>query len=456
MVKKGIKVNALNKTVFDKAMLYMQVCRKDTFDELTFKDEFELLKILFDELSNTVTNNITEYFIKRCKELNLKYDPYIYMYLFYLIKKYNDYDCCFSETYNKNINDLYYLNDIEAKYNKTRFQLHYRTTILGDINIDNDLDESIVSYVKNNLPNDLDNELELAIAIYVLVCNILQYDGTYFVTGSLDDIAPFEKISCDNPKGVCVQIAIIYYKLLKMYGIDAQLNGSVRRHLNVNLRIGTMMINADPTKEGYYSEIYNMSDLTNVKLGFLPEGIVLLGKFYIDANYIKYNIVRLYDAIRNVYKKMGMSTIKQEQFDYVIDKMQKSEFGLDKKVFKEDIDRRMVMVNSFPLIEYSNVENYQYLSRIVTSIFGDIVENRVENIMLYKYIDGKISIGSLLVVYDEDNIPYYYLLMNGKYVNLNVSDLCYCMIENQWMFKNGADVDALKLKDNELIYKLVV
>jgi hypothetical protein len=136
--------------------------------------------------------------------------------------------------------------------------------------------------------------------------------------------------------------------------------------------------------------------------------------------------------------------------------MQKSEFGLDKKIFKEDIDRRMVMVNSFPLIEYSNVENYQYLSRIVTSIFGDIVENRVENIMLYKYIDGKISIGSLLVVYDEDNIPYYYLLMNGKYVNLNVSDLCYYMIENQWMFKNGADVDALKLKDDELIYKLVV
>ena len=47
-------------------------------------------------ISEAVTNNITEYFIKRCKELNLKYDPYIYMYLFYLIKKYNDYDCCFS------------------------------------------------------------------------------------------------------------------------------------------------------------------------------------------------------------------------------------------------------------------------------------------------------------------------------------------------------------------------
>ena len=73
MERKSIKVNRLSQKIFDKALLYIQVCKNDIIQELTFKDEFEQLKILFEELSNTITHNITDYFIKRCKELKLKY-----------------------------------------------------------------------------------------------------------------------------------------------------------------------------------------------------------------------------------------------------------------------------------------------------------------------------------------------------------------------------------------------
>lgn len=456
MERIAIKVTDLNRKIFDKASLYIHVCKEDTFKDIDFKDEYEQIRILFNDLNTIHTNDITAYFIKRCRELGLSKDVYIYMYFMFLIKKYNGYDYEFSETYKKNVDDLFYLNDIEAIFNKEKFRLHYRTTFTDLININNDLDSSVVEYVKNNLPTDLSNELELAIAIYVLVCNILQYDGKYLITSDFYSTNPFESISLDNPRGVCIQIAVIYYKLLKMYGIDCHLDGSMRRHLNVNLRIGSMMINADATKFGYYSETYNLSDLTNVKLGFLPEGFELLTGKYLDINYIKYNAVRMHDAIRSVYKKMGLSTLKHDKFEYLIDKMQQSEFGFNRKVYKEDIDRRVAMVNTFPLIEYSNVENVQYLSRIITSLFADIFDNRVENLMIYQVNGTKIDIGSILVVYDEDGNPYYYLLNNGKYVNMSVTELCNYMIDNNWLFKNGADIDALNIKDDKMVYKLVV
>lgn len=453
----GSEVSILNKRVFNNTVSSINLYKRDSFIDFDINDEYDKISLLFDFLNNTNSKNITEDFIKEYNKLGLKYDYYLYMYFMYLIKKYNIPENTFSGLYVKNVNDLYYLNDLEARFDNDKFRLHYRVSFTDFINLSNPVDSSIVNYVSKNLPSNLNGDLELAIAIYVLVCNIVQYDSKFLITGDLEDTNSFENVTINNPRGVCVQTSIIYHSLLKMYGIDSKLCGDIHNHLNVNLRIGTMMINADPTKFGYFSQIDDLSDLTNVKLGFLPEGFILLTKYYVDANYVKYNVVRLYNAIRNVYRKMGLEIDKQDKFSYLLDKMQKGEFGFGLAVNKEDIDRRMSMVNSFPLIEYSNVENYQYLSKIVTYLFKDIFDDRVENLIIFKKEeDGKVNINSLFVIYDEEMVPYYYLPINGKFVNLSVNEVCDYMLNNNWLFKNGSDVDALYLKDNKLIYKLVV
>ena len=60
----------------------------------------------------------------------------------------------------------------------------------------------------------------------------------------------------------------------------------------------------------------------------------------------------------------------------------------------------------------------------------------------------------MLVLYEEDETPYYYLYIDGKLVNYDVDSVVEIILRDGWSFKRQTDIDALRLDDDELILQL--
>ena len=59
-----------------------------------------------------------------------------------------------------------------------------------------------------------------------------------------------------------------------------------------------------------------------------------------------------------------------------------------------------------------------------------------------------------MVLYEEDNTPYYYLYSDGKLVNYSVDDVIEIILRDGWCFKHQTDIDALNVEDDALLLKL--
>ena len=111
-------------------------------------------------------------------------------------------------------------------------------------------------------------------------------------------------------------------------------------------------------------------------------------------------------------------------------------------------------INCFTFLKNSDVENAQLLNKLVSSLFRDIQDHRTESIVLYKETDKGIRITNLLVIYDEQMVPYFNLLIDGKLVNMTVTDLYEYLVKEGWFFRNPLDIDALNLTDMSMVRKL--
>ena len=112
------------------------------------------------------------------------------------------------------------------------------------------------------------------------------------------------------------------------------------------------------------------------------------------------------------------------------------------------------MLNGMFKFHEDNVENTQFFNWMITSVFYDIAELRAENISLYRNTDNGIELSKLLVLYEEDNTPYYYLYSDGKLVNYSVDDVINIILRDGWCFKHQTDIDALNVEDDALLLKL--
>ena len=151
---------------------------------------------------------------------------------------------------------------------------------------------------------------------------------------------------------------------------------------------------------------------------------------------------------------MGLNTDTKDKFNEFIDKYQRTEFTKNKVVDKSVFDERIAMLNGMFKFHEDNVENTQFFNWMITSVFYDIAELRAENISLYRNTDNGIELSKLLVLYEEDATPYYYLYTDGKLVNYDVDTIVEIILNNGWCFKRQTDIDALRLQDEVLILKL--
>ncbi len=418
-------------------------------------DEISLMNVMFRYLREYEGLNISKDFYDRFNSIEKQYPIEFYIHFIYtyynLFKLKYKFDRCFLT----NILDLYCLNDIEAIYNPDKFMMHYGIAYTDTLSLEEDVHPSLINYIDNNLPKDLENDLEKAIAIYILLFTVLRYAPIYTLTENYYDTTPYFEVTLDNNEVVCVQSAIILNKLFKKYGISNNLAGDINTHMYVNMSYGTMMIRFDPTRYGYFSEQLELSDITNLKYGFDITGIYIKEKNYVNIEYINYSKTRLSHAISSVYAKMGIKRGAKAKLSEFLDKFQKKEFidGVipDKKVF----DSRIEEFNGIYVYSGDNEENVQYFNFLIYNMFADISGDKCENISLYKIVDGKIILNNLLVLYEDDRTQHFYILRDGKLVNYSVDDIVTILINEDWSFKHIMDVEALGIEDDTLIKRLI-
>lgn len=419
-------------------------------------NEISLMNLMFIFLNEyTGTNVVGDFYKKFAKyDKEYSYDFYIYfIFTYYQMYKGRN-GIVFSREFVTNIQDLYYLEEVEVEFNPDKFKLHYGEVVTGTLNTEESVNPELVKYVKDNLPKSLKSDLEIAIGIYILLAKALRYSPIYTLTVDIYDTIPYYDVNLIDNEVVCVQFSLIYHKLLELFGIESNLAGHYEYHMYVNLNFGALMINADPTRYGYYSDRFELSDLTNTKYDFPIEGFYIVESYYLDPTFVEYANDKLHSTILDVYSKMALSSDNKSKFDEFIDKYQNNEFSKERVVDKKVFDERIEMLNGMFKFQEDTVENTQFFNWLITSVFSDIAEDRTENISLYRQLEEDIELSKLLVLYEEDGTPYYYLYTGGKLVNYDLDTVVEIILNKGWCFKYKTDIAALKLKDDALILQL--
>jgi len=326
---------------------------------------------------------------------------------------------------------------------------------MKDIDMSCNVHSDLVSYVYENLPRTLETPLEKAIGVYTLMCNVLKYDPDYVVYGDFDRTDDFQNVTRENNNVVCYTVSTILYKLMNLCGVKAILHGDLDGHMYVSLETEGMILMFDATRSGYFSFGYNMSDLTNVKYGLMPDGISAM-PYGAEISKIQEVKKRLKNCIKNVYKKIGLNTDGSYKFNKALDKIYSAEQERDVIYDEEGIVRNVAYVDSFKFLEDSDVENAQLLNKILSTIFKDIWDERVENITLFSEVSGKVRLNKLVVIYDEYMSPIYYLFQNGKLVRYDVDRLYEVLVEEGWYFRFPTDIDALGDLEMEKVNRLYI
>lgn len=418
-------------------------------------NDISLMNLMFRFIASYTGDDISRDIFKKFESYNRDYDIEFYIcFIFYYYKIYAG-KYLLNPVFIDNITKLIYYSDIESLFNPYKFKQHYRVAYIDTLSLEEDVSDSLKNYVRDNLPSTLDSDIEKAIGIYILLATKLRYAPIYTLTEDYYDTQPYFDVTLENNEVVCIQFSIIYNKLLEEYGIESNLCGDVNSHMYVNLNFGTISFKADATRYGFYSDQLDLSDMTNLKYGFKVIGLFIPDTTYTDVNYIIPAMERLNNSISSVYEKMGIRTDVKDKFDEYIDTYQRKYLSPIGRVNKEDFDFRISLLNKhFKFVE-DNVENTQFYNYLLYRFFYDIADERMESVSLYRNNSGKIELSKLLVLYDEDLNPYYYLYTNGKLVNYDVDTVIEIILNDGWCFKELVNIDCLGNLDDDTIKKLM-
>ena len=323
----------------------------------------------------------------------------------------------------------------------------------NNFEVNQKVNNELAKYVFDCMPSDLNSNLEKSIAIYVILCRVLKYDARYFIFNDLDKVSSVNDITISNNEVMFMQFAEIYSQLLTMVGISNKVNGNPNTHMFVSFNCDGMFITVDPTKSGYCFDDYYMSDFTNVRFGYLLNGFrampfsMEIDKISIVCDYLRENII-------NVYNKLNINFDAGYRINEVLNKIYSREKDRSVLYNGDRINRMVDSINCVPMLNDCEVENIELLNKLTSNLFRDVLSERFECVILYNESLGKVRIAKLLVVYDEQLLPYYTLLIDGKLVRMNVGQLYEYMVREGWFFKYEHDVGTLNIDDKELNNKL--
>lgn len=361
--------------------------------------------------------------------------------------------------FKENLSSLFYAQDIESLFNKSQFRSHFKRCYLSKDYLDNKIDNQLIAEIEKALPKS-DDKLEIAITIYILLCQKLHYSSSYIVEKDSNKITPYWNVNSENNDIVCFTFSIIYFKLLKMYGIDANLSGDDLKHMKVEMRINSMMLEADATNFGRSSESeYKLSDIANVRYGISINGFNLIKLYYKDANYIRYNEKRLAKNILRVQQRVGKKTNALFEISSMIYQRslhlreQKKNFSL---TLEDEIDYQMETMNQVMSykIENSECENKQLQAKFSHKLFKGYQEYLKKVFLLYKKEKGHTYLFNLYM-FEVNEEPIFYLETEGRLTKYSKNSILEEIERRKLKFKdqNALNLISEKLNNNSKLKK---
>ena len=321
-----------------------------------------------------------------------------------------------------------------------------------DLDINQCVNNELLTFVINHLPSTLSNKYEKAIAAYIILCRTLKMDPDYVVYRDITRLSTLEEVTPTNNKVTGWHFALIYYKILRMLDLKPKLHETVDNEKYVTFKYKGISVTVSPFNIGYFEDHYSMNDFTNARYGFMLNGFEALPA---SSEFAEVSVAkrRTDEVFKGVYTKLGLNH-EGHKIDEVLEKIYRREQQRSNKYDGARIARMFESINFLRFLKNEDVENAQIINKIIYSLFRDIYDERTEIITLFNECSGQVRLTQLVIIYDEDMQPYYYLFRNGKLVLITVMELTHYMIENGWYFNSPPDIDALGIQDDATINRL--
>lgn len=284
--------------------------------------------------------------------------------------------------------------------------------------ITNKVDKKLIDYLDKYVTDDM-STLEKAVSIYLCLGDVLRYSPYFCLTHDYSKTNMVRDINLDNNEMICKNWSILYYRLLKHYGIKARINKS-KSHYKVEMVLDNVIYSMDATGYGGNAYFYSMSDTTRIKCNLKIERFMVSGTVDpLDINKFSDALEELNGVIDSVYERQGRSYVPDEKYHRLKLKVAKlveeharvvGVGGLD------DINYRIKVLNRFwglNIID-SAVEKIQLFNAFYKAVFEDLDDYGYENncYTIYAYKDHKMVIYKLIAI-DIDG-SYYYYMDDGK------------------------------------------
>lgn len=276
------------------------------------------------------------------------------------------------------------------------------------------LDPSLIDYIRKSLENFSGTKAEFAIAIYIKLAELFWYDSKFVVDNDLSIIDELSAISVSNNEVICLHWAIIYYKLLDIYGIESKLLGN-DEHLMVKVITEDFILYTDATRYGIGNRNYQLADLTNLKLKLKIEGIYILNEHLNE---------KLEQTINLVYEKLGIEVFDSEKINTLLERYRmycckrlstKKEMGLN-RIDKPEILKRIRFLNFFYKLKINlrEVERLQIFSKYYKNVFEGFDFDNCRCITMSEQNSAELHLVRLIILADDlDNIYYFLESPNG-------------------------------------------
>ena len=303
--------------------------------------------------------------------------------------------------------------------------------------------------------------MEKSIAIYVLLVSIFRHNGEFIIYEDESLLKDISSIGISNNEIVCWEFALIYYKLLKKYNIDVDLNGIgiLGMHVNNNVIADNIPFNVDPISFRTNRAEKRLSDIARAQFGLLVSSIKLLADDYFDkykylsmdeiSKMIASDYKKLDKTIENVYKKLGKDYVREDDFVKLVNTYNsntKRRLERNKQIengniyhTKEDIDYRISTINYFynMNIKKNNIEKVQFMTKYINMIFSDFESSDFNFIsLIQRGDDNKSKWLKLIVVNDSDGRSYYYVEKDNGFNECSKEELVYYFKVNNISLKS--------------------
>lgn len=313
-----------------------------------------------------------------------------------------------------NVNRYYYANNLYYQMHPMVMSNTWTSNDLTEEEKNATLNPQIIEYIDSKLPKDITDKLEKAIAIYILLGEIVRYDSKYLRHQDFSKLAPIDKIDLSNNEIICRGWAIMYHKLLEHYQISSSIYG--KYHLSVTLPYKKAIYDTDGFAFGQ-DEI--MSDVGRIQFGLGISGFKVLEVPTWNEEEEYYKQQELEEKIDKVYKKLGKRKVSEESFARRLAKIGRILERSSKGNTEEEIQKRINLLNWFyhlPLGQDASLERYQMIRKYSHFLFEDFPFSAIHTTSVYEPTREDVHVRRVIKIQDDQQTNHFFLQRQDGFI----------------------------------------